>query len=136
MAVRDVARGDVPDLQSRRWATVTESMFDTLADCRFLMPKNMKHLSRSVRAAIGEGFALLVRTENDVETRELNPEDYLWRQYALEYVDLAIDGMRLWRDSSQRASGRVGVLNFDAWLSATGRHEPIGGAGAWKFGRY
>lgn len=136
LSVRNLINDGTDSSNPKAWATVTGILYETLADCRFLMPKNMKHLARSVRMALGEAFGLLALGQDDTGLEVPDDDNGMWRRFALDYIDVAIDGMRRWRDSTQNASARVSVLNFDAWLSVTDRYQPIGGLAAWRGGRY
>ena len=82
-------------------------------------------------------FSLFVTVDIAGQAQQPNDEESS-RQILvpLDYIDLTIDGLRRWRDSTQNASAKISVLNFDAWLSATDRYQPIGGFATWRGGRY
>ena len=134
LSFRDLAGSDAAEHDRKTWANVTSSLYDALADSRFLLPKNMRHLPRSVRMALGEGFGLPSVEQDDSAFRVVSGNDILWRRYALDYVEVAIDAFRWWRDSREPVVSKASTLNFDAWLSITGRYQPVDGP--WRLGRY
>ena len=114
-----------------QWREILESAYDALDDAHHRLPTGLRHAKRSLRAAIGEatGLAFIdLRSRALGEQEELAPFDYRWTSYAVEYVDLVLDSLRLWRDRAPRIAEKVRVPDFDRWLAATGRYSPGGPA--------
>ncbi len=120
---RDAERNTHPGA----WELPLLDMFEAIDDARHLMPNKLRHLHRSLRAAMGEGLGGVARVEFDSRFRDVKLMDYdeRWAGYAREYLERAIDVVRLWRDASDSRSNKIHLLNYDEWLSATGRYHPI-----------
>lgn len=110
-----------------RWRETLETVYDALDDARHRLPAGLRHAKRSLRGAIGEatGLAFIdLRSRALGGQEELAPFNYRWTSYAVEYVDLVLDSVRLWRDQAPRAAEKVRAPDFDHWLTATGRYFP------------
>src|SRR4051812_34937121 len=52
--LRRLLRNAEAERDPREWASAVAAVYDALDDARFLFPKGMKHLRRSVQFAVGE----------------------------------------------------------------------------------
>lgn len=87
------------------------------------LPPKWQHVGRSVRAAVGEVFGGVAMSDLSPEMASypLASPDFLWQNFADEYVTYVIDAIVRWGDSQST----IAKLNdFDAWLYATGRRTP------------
>jgi len=132
LALRAMLRDAEVERDVERWRETLESTYDAVDDARHRLPAGLRHAKRSLHAAIGEatGLALIdLRSRALGEQEELAAFDYRWTSYAVEYVDLVLDSLRLWRDRAPRAAEKVRAPDFDHWLAATGRYSPGESAG-------
>jgi hypothetical protein len=111
----------------RVWRLSIEATYDAFDDARHRLPVRLRHLKRSIRYAIGEATALSFVDHwrsGDDESDDMAPYNYRWTTYAIEYVDMAVNSLRRWRDCDQRVADKVRAPDFDDWLRETGRHVP------------
>lgn len=107
------------------WHVSIEATYDAFDDARHRLPARLRHLKRSIRYAIGEATALSFVDywrSGDDENDTMAPYNYRWTTYAIEYVEMAADSLRRWRDSDQRVADKVRAPDFDDWLRESGRY--------------
>ncbi|MEV7632901.1 hypothetical protein AB0N64_10870 [Microbacterium sp. NPDC089318] len=56
------------------------------------------------------------------EEPELAEFDLLWSTLPRDYIAVAIDALRRWRDVPERHVAKISTPTFDEWLRSTGRH--------------
>lgn len=115
---------------ARMWGRVetkqdsVSSAFNAWADAidrrAHLLPPGWAHLRRSIRAAVGTIFGGVAFSDirpNERDT-ELSEPDFLWQDFADDYLTYIIDGLARWGHGQQVPKR---IHDFDTWLTVTGR---------------
>lgn len=90
------------------------------------LPREWRHVARSVRDAAGTVFGgvALVHNRPDTAHLALGDPDVMWQDFADEYLDYVARNILEWGDSSRQAPRELHT--YEAWLVRTGRREPYG----------
>lgn len=90
------------------------------------LPDGWRHLSRSVRAAVGTVFGgiTFVDLRPDAVELALEKPDFMWQDFADDYIDYAVYWLLTWGDSA--TTRRQDLFDYDTWLVRTERREPWG----------
>jgi hypothetical protein len=90
------------------------------------LPDGWRHLSRSVRAAVGTVFGgiTFVDLRPDAVELALEGPDFTWQDFADDYLDYAVYWLLRWGDSTTKR--RQELWDYDTWLVRSERREPIG----------
>jgi len=100
--------------------------YDAIDDARYRTPTSFRHLKQSIRFALGEAVGGMswadIRLPRGEE--ELSEYDHRWNEYASEYVGIALDSVREWRDAPTKFAPKVRLPAFDPWLAKSGRFVP------------
>ena len=125
LQLRRLLRNAETSRSTNEWATTVESAYEALDDARHLLPQGLRHLKRSIRASLGEAMGPVAVADTDPQMLEyeLSPYDHRWTDYALEYLDEAIDYIREWRDSGRSKISALSMRDYDDWLAFTGRYR-------------
>ncbi|WP_156786346.1 hypothetical protein [Microterricola viridarii] len=128
--LRDLLRDVQNDRSPEQWTVPVITAYDTIDDARFRLPQGLRHLKQSVRFALGEavGGPSLADLRPSSERDELADYNHRWNEYAIEYVEMAMDSVRQWRDAPAKSASSVRLPGFDQWLAKTNRH--VSGASA------
>ncbi|POH64402.1 hypothetical protein C3B61_13220 [Cryobacterium zongtaii] len=122
--LRDLLRDVQNDRNSEQWTVPVITAYDTIDDARHRLPQRFQHLRQSVRFALGEavGGPSLADLGPSSEPAELADYNHRWNEYAIEYIEMAVDSIREWRDASAKSAPNVRLPGFDLWLAKTSRH--------------
>lgn len=96
---------------------------DAIAEHEHRLPRPWVHLRRSMRAALGElygGLSWADLSHGD-ERQEVVPFDHRWWDHAVTYFDYVARRLAEVADRPETAE-EAELLDFDVWLSVTGRH--------------
>lgn len=90
------------------------------------LPRKWRHVDRSVRAAAGTVFGgvSFVHIRPDSSRMDLGDPDFMWQDYADDFIAYAAACILAWGDSSPEAPKEL--MTYDAWLVRTERREPCG----------
>jgi hypothetical protein len=90
------------------------------------LPDGWRHLSRSIRAAVGTVFGgiTFVDLRPDAVELALEEPDFMWQDFADDYLGYAVYWLLMWGDSTTKR--RQELWDFDTWLVRTERREPLG----------
>ena len=90
------------------------------------LPRDWRHMARSVRAAAGTVFGgvSFVHIRPESSRLGLGEPDAMWQDYADDYIGYAAACVLTWGDSSREAQKEL--MTYDAWLVRTERREPYG----------
>lgn len=129
IAALSTLRDHLRDVQHNRdvgsWVAAVNVAYDAIEDARYRMPPSFRHLKRSIRFALGEAVGGVVSWADMPSSREgegLADYNHRWNEYAIEYIDMALDSIREWRDASVKTAPKVRLPAFDPWLAKTGRY--------------
>lgn len=122
--LRDLLRDVQNDRNLEQWTVPVIAAYDTIDDARYRLPQGFRHLKQSFRFALGEAvggpsFADL-RPSN--ERDELADYNHRWNEHGIEYIEVAMDSIREWRDAPAKSASNVSLPGFDLWLVKTDRH--------------
>lgn len=128
--LRDLLRDVQHNRDVEQWTGAVNAAYDVIEDARYRTPISFRHLKRSVRFALGEavGGVSLIDMRVSHGQEELAEYNHRWNEYAIEYVEMALDSIREWRDAPVKAAQKVRLLAFDPWLAKTKRY--VSGQGA------
>ena len=124
VALRRAFQESNPDWTGRDWEVLLDEAYGTLQASGPLLPKGLRHLRRSVRAACGEALGGVAAYElvSVRESMELADFDPVWSQNARDYLDVVLASLRRWREASERDAQSTAAPDFDGWLHAEGRY--------------
>lgn len=122
--LRDLLRDVQNDRDFEQWTVPMITAYDTIDDARYRLPQRFRHLKQSVRFAIGEavGGPSLADLRPSSEPGELADYNHRWNEYAIEYIEMAMDSIREWRDASAKSASNVRLPGYDLWLANTNLH--------------
>jgi hypothetical protein len=122
--LRDLLRDVQNDRRLEQWTVPVITAYDTIDDARYRLPQGFRHLKQGVRLALGEavGGPALADLRPSSERDELADYNHRWNEYAIEYMEMAMDSIREWRDASAKSASSVRLPGFDLWLAKTNRH--------------
>jgi hypothetical protein len=122
--LRDLLRDVQSNREIAQWAAAVIATYDAIDDARYRLPQSFRHLKQSLRFALGEavGGVSWADMPSSWETEELSDYDHRWNEYAIEYVEMATDSIREWRDASAQATSKIFLPAFDPWLAKTQRY--------------
>jgi hypothetical protein len=106
------------------WMAAVVVAYDAIDDARHRTPTSFRHLKQSRRSALGEavGGVSWVDLRSPRQQEELSEYNHRWNEYAIEYVEMALDAVRAWRDAPVKSAPQVRLLAFDPWLAETERN--------------
>lgn len=127
--LRDLLRDVQIDRDIDQWTVPVNVAYDAIDDARHRLPQDLRHLKQSVRFALGEavGGPSFADLRPSKEREELADYNHRWNEYAIEYIQMAMNSIREWRDASAKSASNVRLPGFDQWLAKTNRHV-TGGA--------
>lgn len=122
--LRDLLREVQNDRSLEQWTVPVIAAYDRIDDAHYRLPQRFRHLKQSVRFALGEavGGPSLADLRPSSEHDELADFNHRWNEYAIEYIEMAMDSIREWRDASAKSATSVRLPGFDLWLANTNRH--------------
>jgi hypothetical protein len=122
--LRDLLRDVENDIRIEQWTLPIITAYDTIDDARYRLPEGFRHLKQSIRFALGEavGGPSLADLRPSNEHGELADYNHRWNEYAIEYIEMATNSIREWRDSSAKSASRTRLTSFDQWLASANRH--------------
>lgn len=125
-ALRNLFRDVQHDRDAGNWLAAVNVAYDAIEDARYRLPPSFRHLKQSIRFALGAavGGVSLADMQSTREHEELADYNYRWNEYAIEYIEMALDAIREWRDASVKTAPKVRLLAFDPWLAKSGRYVP------------
>lgn len=121
--IRRVGRTSVT---SEEVAVAFEDWFSAYDGYGHRLPLKWHHISRSVREAAGTVFGGVAFVDLRPECRnlELAAPDSMWQDFADEYLDYCAALILRWGESTLGKPEQL--KNYEQWLVATERREPIG----------
>ncbi|WP_341953783.1 hypothetical protein [Salinibacterium sp. TMP30] len=124
MTLRDLLRGVQQNRDVEPWKAAVVVAYDAIEDARYRTPTSFRHLKQSLRSALGEavGGVSWADLRSPREQEELSEYNHRWNEYAIEYVGMALDAIREWRDAPVKNAPKVRLLAFDRWLAKTERY--------------
>lgn len=117
------------EIDGREIAGAFRDCEEVIRTRRAALGRDWRHLGRSVRFAVGEDVGMPSWADLDWsdEIAEVSPLDRCWWQYAVEYLEYVDDRLGEAVIGGRRPAN-VELINYDTWLSVTGRYEGVGGA--------
>lgn len=104
-------------------AGAIEAFYRAWAHVERSCPPQWRHVGRSVRDCVGEALGGVASADHRTicEHEQIN-FDYMWAQYASDYLDLIRDRVNLWRDPYRtRKAMKVTIPSYHEWLSRSER---------------
>jgi hypothetical protein len=94
-------------------ARALESWADAFDRNGHRLPDQWQHMGRSVRAAVGTVFGpvTFVDIRPDASTESVETPDFLWQDFADDYLGYLLDALMRWGDLAE--SGKRTVHQFD-----------------------
>jgi len=113
-----------PVWTGRDWEVLLDESYGVLQAAGPVLPKGLRHLRRSVRAACGEALGGVAAYElvSVRERMELADFDPVWSQNARDYLDVVVASLRRWREAGERDAQSATAPDFDEWLRVEGRY--------------
>lgn len=122
--LRDLLRDVQHNRDVEDWVAAVNVAYDAIEDARYRMPPSFRHLKQSIRFALGEavGGVSWADMQSTREHEELSDYNHRWNEYAIEYIGMALDSIREWRDAAVKTAPKVRLPAFDPWLAQTKRY--------------
>ncbi|MFF2276789.1 hypothetical protein [Agromyces sp. NPDC058126] len=104
------------------WVNPIRAFYEAADDAAYVLPEGLRHVKRSVRAALGEalGIVTAIDLRGGFADGERVTDFDEWRGYAADYLAGCSGQLRNWRDSGRSS---VSMLTYDAWLRQAGLHS-------------
>ena len=121
-----VAKSGDLEVESAEIVEAWRACAATIAENQHRLPTGWRHLTRSIRAALGELFGgpSWADISYGDELEEVAKFDGRWWDYALTYYGYVIERLAQMADRPELA-GEAELLDFDTWLAVTGRHGEL-----------
>jgi len=124
LTLRGLLRDAQQNRDSEQWMVAVNATYDAIEDARYRTPAGFRHLKLSIRLALGEavGGVSLADMRTSQENEDLSEYNHRWNEYAIEYMEMALDSIRGWRDAPVKTAPKVRLLAFYPWLATTERY--------------